>query len=149
MGIKLTQIPLTDFAFDDVKSHGGWWNGRGAGAWLTQIPQISLILLLMMINLTEIGRKVVGISECSEYSDFQSSHRSNKIQQKNNLWKFVLICGLSKTRNPRFFCLICWICVSHREQRCVKPLWDLTLGVKSCGIRVSHSHRFNNKNNLC
>ena len=45
----------------------------------------TLILLLMMINLTEIGRKVVGISECSEYSDFQSSHRSNKIQQKNNL----------------------------------------------------------------
>ena len=44
-----------------------------------------VILLLMMINLTEFGRKVVGISECSEYSDFQSSHRSNKIQQKNNL----------------------------------------------------------------
>ena len=45
----------------------------------------TLILLLMMINLTEFGRKVVGISECSEcseYSDFQSSHRSNKIQQK-------------------------------------------------------------------
>ena len=54
----------------------------------TQIPQISLILLLMMLNLTELGRKVVGISECSEYSecsDFQSSHKFNKIQQKNNL----------------------------------------------------------------
>ena len=49
----------------------------------------------MMINLTELGRKVVGISECSEYSecsDFQSSHRFNKIQQKiicDNLCKFV------------------------------------------------------------
>ena len=60
---------------------------------LTQIPQISLILLLMMINLTELGRKVVGISECSEYSecsDFQSSHRFNK---KIICEKFVLICG--------------------------------------------------------
>ena len=60
-------------------------DGMVVGQGLTQIPQISLILLLMMINLTEFGRKVVGISECSEYSDFQSSHRSNKIQQKNNL----------------------------------------------------------------
>ena len=55
--------------------------GQGLGSHRSH----SLILLLMMINLTEFGRKVVGISECSEYSDFQSSHRSNKIQQKNNL----------------------------------------------------------------
>ena len=64
-----------------------WSWGRGL-AHTDPTLLISLILLLMMINLTEFGRKVVGISECSEcseYSDFQSSHRSNKIQQKNNL----------------------------------------------------------------
>ena len=35
-------------------------------------------------------------SERSEYSDFQSSHRFNEIQQKFDLWKFVLICGRKK-----------------------------------------------------
>ena len=40
-----------------------------------------------------------GMSEYSEYSecsDFQNSHRFNKIQQKDYLWKFVLICGRKK-----------------------------------------------------
>ena len=31
-GLKLTQIPQIslNFSFDGVKSHGGWWIGRGA-----------------------------------------------------------------------------------------------------------------------
>ena len=36
-----------------------------------------------------------GMSEYTECSNFQSSHRFNKIQQKN-LWKFVQICGWKK-----------------------------------------------------
>ena len=53
--------------------------------------------------------------------------RFNKKIICENLWKFV---AYQRHETRGFFCLICWICVSHREQRCVKPLWDLTLGVK-------------------
>ena len=36
-----------------------------------------------------------GMSEYTECSNFQSSHRFNKIQQKNP-WKIVQICGWKK-----------------------------------------------------
>ena len=92
MGLKLTQIPLISLILLFMMINLTEIDGMVVGhirvlrvlrfPKLTQIPQISLILLLMMSNLTEFGRKVVGISECSECSDFQNSHRFNKIQQK-------------------------------------------------------------------
>ena len=60
MGLKLTQIPLSLILLLMMSNLTEVDGIRGAGAWLTQIPQISLILLLMMLNLTELGRKVVG-----------------------------------------------------------------------------------------
>ena len=57
---RLTQISQIsrNFSFDDVKSHGGFT--AASLQRLTQIPQISRIFLLMMLNLTELGRKVLG-----------------------------------------------------------------------------------------
>ena len=47
----------------------------------TDSTDLTDFFLLMALNLTELGERSWGISECSEYSDFQSSHRFNK----NNL----------------------------------------------------------------
>ena len=57
---RLTQIPQISrfFSFDGVKSHGGFTTASLQS--LTQISQISRIFLLMMLNLTELGRKVLG-----------------------------------------------------------------------------------------
>ena len=79
--------------------------------WLTQIPQISLIFL-MVLNLTEVGRWVV--------------------ERVGVLWVLRVL------RFPKLTQIIFvesrWICVSLREQGCVKHLWDLASGVQNCGI---------------
>ena len=59
-GLKLTRIPQIslNFSFDGVKSHGGWWIGRGACPSAPSAPIFKA------------------------HTDF-----------KDNLWKFVIICG--------------------------------------------------------
>ena len=59
-GLKLTRIPQIslNFSFDGVKSHGGWWIGRGACpcALISKAhtdPTDLTVLLLMVLNLTE------------------------------------------------------------------------------------------------
>ena len=62
-----------------------------------------------MENLTEVGEKVVWVvSDYSECSIYQGSHRFNEIQQDDYLWKFVLISGRkSPQQNIRVIRGIC------------------------------------------
>ena len=70
------------------------------------------IFLLMVLNLTEVGRWVV--------------------ERVGVLWVLRVL------RFPKLTQIIFvesrWICVSLREQRCGELLWDLTPGVQNCGI---------------
>ena len=63
--------------------------GQGLGSHRSH----SLILLLMMINLTEIDGMVVGHVRVIQVLIFPKLTQIQQDSTKNNLWKFVLICG--------------------------------------------------------
>ena len=107
--LSLTQIPLSrNFSFDGVKSHR--WFRRGFGSHRSH--RSHWIFLLMVLNLTEVGRWVV--------------------ERVGVLWVLRVL------RFPKLTQIIFvesrWICVSLREQRCGELLWDLTPGVQNCGL---------------
>ena len=96
------------------------------------------IFLLMVLNLTEVGRWVVervGVLWVLRVLRFPKTHTNYFC------WISLNLCepkGAKVRRASVRFSVrrakLWEICVSLREQGCVKHLWDLASGVQNCGI---------------
>ena len=103
---QISQISL-NFSFDGVKSHRGWQMGRGACRSTLSAPSTQI----------------------------------SKAHTNYFCWISLNLCEPKGARvrraSVRFNARrakLCEICVSLREQGCVKLLWDLASGVQNCGI---------------